>query len=619
MRDERKISRRTVLTAIGMTGAAAAMYASSIHVEGAKVLDSVYGQDSKKKKQLVTDSVFATTIAELRAETNPLEGVVYVVIDAGQEGSFLYDATDATSVDNTGTVVVSVSGARFKRIREPGYVDIRWFGAKGDGVTDDTEAINKAIGNGQVTVNIPAGSYLINADTKMTGQQYAGINVKDDTTIVIHRHATLKARPTEKGLFQIINIYGRKHVTVKGGGNIIGERDEHLGTTGEWGMGISVRGSDRVTIQDLYIANCWGDGALISALGDQSSSNVIVQNVHFYNNRRQGVSVAGANDVVLSHCIFEKTNGVNPQSGVDIEPDASHEASRIRIASCLFKDNAKQALILNGMHGPIRDIEIDNNRFLGLQRAIQSQRASEVKIRGNMINVNRTGVFVRLCTNVLVEGNMVKNIDFSGTDNSGIEIQSSSAVNVANNQLFNVRGHALKLTDARHCTCANNKMEECGQVSNKGDILLDSASSYNHIHGNSVRNRLKHAGAAKAATTSTIQLADEASAQDNEYKDMLVFITKGTGIGQKRTVTSYSGVNKTAQCSPNWSTIPDSTSEYEIRYGSIDAIHVASNIETYNRIENNQILFATVIQSSTGIHDLGLHTSISENHYFDLI
>ncbi|MFB9756372.1 right-handed parallel beta-helix repeat-containing protein [Paenibacillus hodogayensis] len=595
------------------------MYASSIHVEGAKVLDSVYGQDSKKKKQLVTDSVFATTVAELRAETSPLEGVVYVVIDAGQEGSFLYDATDTTSVDNTGTVVVSVSGARFKRIREPGFVDVRWFGAKGDGVTDDTEAFNKAIGNGGVTVNVPAGTYLINADTKLPGQQYAGINVRDDTTMIINKHATLKARPTDKSLFQIINIYGRKNVTVKGGGNVIGERDQHLGTTGEGGMGIAVKGSDRVCIQDLYIANCWGDGALISTLGAQSSSNVLVQNVHFYNNRRQGVTVGGADDVVLLHCIFEKTNGTNPQSGVDIEPNAGDEAFRIRVASCLFKDNAKQALILNAMNGPVRDVQIDDNRFLGLQRAIQSQRASEVKIRGNMINVSRTGVFVRLCTDVLVEGNMVKNIDFSGTDNSGIEVQASSAVHVANNQLFNVRGPALKVTDARHCTLANNKIEECGQESNKGDILLDSASSYNHIHGNSVRNRLKHAGAAKAATAGTLQLADEASAEDNAYKDMLVFITKGMGIGQKRTITSFSGVNKIAQCSPNWSTVPDSTSEYEIRYGSIDAIHIASNTEMFNRVENNQILFATITQNSTGLLDLGLHTSISENHSFDLI
>ncbi|RKN65132.1 right-handed parallel beta-helix repeat-containing protein [Paenibacillus ginsengarvi] len=619
MPDERKISRRTLLAALGMTGAAAAVYASSIQVEGAGVLNSVYGQDSKKKKQPFTDSVFATTIAELRAETNPLEGVVYIVIDAGQEGSFLYDATDTISADNTGTVVVSVSGARFKRFREPGFVDVRWFGAKGDGVTDDTDAFHKAIGGGGVTVNVPAGTYLINADTKLPGQQYAGINVKDDTTMIINKHATLKARPTDKSNFQIINIYGRKNVTVKGGGNVIGERDEHLGTTGEGGMGIAVKGSDRVCIQDLYIANCWGDGALISTLGVQSSSNVLVQNVHFYNNRRQGLTVGGAHDVVLLNCIFEKTNGTNPQSGIDIEPNAGDEAARIRIASSLFKDNAKQALILNAMNGPIHDVQIEDNRFLGLQRAIQSQFASEVKIRGNMINVSRTGVFVRLCTDVLVEGNMVKNIDFSGADNSGIDVQASSAVHVANNQLFNVRGPALKVTDARHCTLANNKIEECGQGSNKGDILLDSASSYNHIHGNSVRNRLKHAGTAKAATAGTIQLADEASAEDQAYKDMLVFITKGTGIGQKRAITSYSGVNKMAQCSPNWSTVPDSTSEYEIRYGSIDAIHIASNTALFNRVENNQILFATMTQSSTGILDLGLHTSISENHTFDLI
>ena len=46
----------------------------------------------------------------------------------------------------------------------PGVYDVRGFGAKGDGKTIDTPAINKAIeaaaAAGGGTVNFPAGTYL---------------------------------------------------------------------------------------------------------------------------------------------------------------------------------------------------------------------------------------------------------------------------------------------------------------------------------------------------------------------------------------------------------------------------------------------------------------------------
>lgn len=101
-----------------------------------------------------------------------------MVSELGQEGLFRLDETDNTSSDNSGTVLVTKSGKRYKRIIE-NEVNIRWFGAKGDGIADDKMAIQRAInytktlsakagGNYRITVVFPAGFYYLSSPIDVT-------------------------------------------------------------------------------------------------------------------------------------------------------------------------------------------------------------------------------------------------------------------------------------------------------------------------------------------------------------------------------------------------------------------------------------------------------------------
>lgn len=62
----------------------------------------------------------------------------WVAGDGG--GLFRYDASDTTTSDNGGTVIVDAAGNRWKR-QWSGEVHSRWF-ARGDGTTNDTAALN---------------------------------------------------------------------------------------------------------------------------------------------------------------------------------------------------------------------------------------------------------------------------------------------------------------------------------------------------------------------------------------------------------------------------------------------------------------------------------------------
>lgn len=108
------------------------------------------------------------TIADLKALTPPSSGSPLVYVRSystdgdGGDGHFRWDAT-STATDNGGTIIAPNAGGtgRWKR-QFSGVVNVRWFGAVGDGVTDDTAAIQAAINLGAGQVFIPPSSNSTN-------------------------------------------------------------------------------------------------------------------------------------------------------------------------------------------------------------------------------------------------------------------------------------------------------------------------------------------------------------------------------------------------------------------------------------------------------------------------
>lgn len=87
-----------------------------------------------------TKKSITTTLAGLRALTNPQADVVYQIKDYGG-GQWYYDDIDATTADNTGTIAVSTNGKRFKRIYDKARgINAEWFGCVGDSITDNWAA-----------------------------------------------------------------------------------------------------------------------------------------------------------------------------------------------------------------------------------------------------------------------------------------------------------------------------------------------------------------------------------------------------------------------------------------------------------------------------------------------
>jgi hypothetical protein len=125
-------------------------------------------------------SVGIGTIAQLRAfppPALPMEALVsgYTLPSDGGGGRFRFDPGSCAS-DNQGTVIAPVPTpgcGRWIRI-DMESPSVKWFGARGDGRTADTDAIQAAVDAHPpgATLRFPAGSYRIETDK--------GIHLKDD-------------------------------------------------------------------------------------------------------------------------------------------------------------------------------------------------------------------------------------------------------------------------------------------------------------------------------------------------------------------------------------------------------------------------------------------------------
>lgn len=112
--------------------------------------------------QVVASITALRALLKTSASKNAFVTGYYAAGDGGG-GAYYYDATDFTTVDNGGTVIVATDEGRWK-LAKTASLTVKHFGAKGDGVTDDTTALTNArnhiagVGNAPRLV-FPSGTY----------------------------------------------------------------------------------------------------------------------------------------------------------------------------------------------------------------------------------------------------------------------------------------------------------------------------------------------------------------------------------------------------------------------------------------------------------------------------
>jgi parallel beta-helix repeat protein len=257
---------------------------------------------------------------------------------------------------------------------------VRSTGAKGDGTTDDTTAIQLAIEKVSLTggtVAVPAGTYMVDA--------VRGVELASRVTLRLDPRATLKAIPNDRANHSILRMSNVTKANVIGGA-LIGERHQHGGTTGEWGMGITISGSEQIVIEELTISNMWGDGIYIN----KQSRNVKICAVTSDSNRRQGLSVISVDGLEVAHSTFSNTSGTDPAAGIDLEPNLHDTIDNVRIHDSRFFNNDGAGILITAAHSPIRGVILERNMISSNRGpGISVFRTSGHRIIENVITGNR--------------------------------------------------------------------------------------------------------------------------------------------------------------------------------------------------------------------------------------
>lgn len=225
-----------------------------------------------------------------------------------------------------------------KRARGTRVLNVRNYGALGNGSSDDTTAFQNAVNalpSDGGTVYVPAGSYVIDPTRNVRLRGRMHLQLAEGAKLIAKSNAAERA--------YVLMVYKVSDVEISGG-QIVGDRDRHQGTAGEWGHGIMIRGSSRVTVRDIHISKCWGDGisiggAMVTNQPSIPCNDVAIANVVCTANRRQGLTIGRSSNVRVYDSEFSNTSGAAPACGVNVEPDDGGGTYSVHIQNCLVRGN----------------------------------------------------------------------------------------------------------------------------------------------------------------------------------------------------------------------------------------------------------------------------------------
>jgi predicted 3-demethylubiquinone-9 3-methyltransferase (glyoxalase superfamily) len=293
-------------------------------------------------------------------------------------------------------------------------LNLKSFGAKGDGKTNDQDAfikLTKAVNDrgGNCNVIIPKGKYIVGkqdagkkdnfyfaySDDLLSFKNCKNVAVYGNKAIIKYKDSlyfgsfdpsSKKAFESKEVVFSNYKYAGATGFAIKlENCNTITIEDLEFdgnntkykigGRFGDVGIqmisdGINIANSKNIIIKGLNAHHFGRDGAMVINDKDKKATdadNILFTNCVFKYNGRQGLSIVGGIDVRLEYCELSYTGyggtRSNPGAGIDIEEERG-VLRNVRLKHCIIKNNWGPSFVADS--GESEDVEVTDSEIIGI-------------------------------------------------------------------------------------------------------------------------------------------------------------------------------------------------------------------------------------------------------------
>jgi polygalacturonase len=304
--------------------------------------------------------------------------------------------------------VCLLSGCVSVKVADKGPFNVRTFGAKGDGKTKDTAALQRALdacaAAGGGTVRVPEGVYLtgslvVRANTTLRLEQHANIvgspNIGDYPLVRVRWEGEFR-----DGHRALICADNAANITIEGSGVIFGPPLMESRLRDPRGpLLIELTGCTNTVLENFTTEyqQLWSIHALFCE--NFTARNLTIRTV---NANGDGVDVDSCSDVIIDHCdINTGDDAISLKSGRGLSAAQLDRPTRnVTIEHCTLASSSFAALgVGTELSGGIRNVKLEDCIISGRQNAIylksRDGRGGFIEnLTGENLTINNSPTFI---------------------------------------------------------------------------------------------------------------------------------------------------------------------------------------------------------------------------------
>jgi hypothetical protein len=220
--------------------------------------------------------------------------------------------------------------------------NVKTYGAVGNGVANDTAAIQQAI-NENANIYIPTGNYLVDTLVLKTNTNILGDGM--GKSILTRRYVDSSINPFDCLMLATSNSEQTKVSNIKINSlTFYGQSDVY--NFSEFVHLLYLVGTDNVTVTNCEFKAFRGDGICLGGVSLYNStyfnprhnSNVTISNCVFNGvnkENRNGISIIDCTGLLVENCEFKNSTRSNMPGAIDFEPDLYFQV----IQNCTIRNN----------------------------------------------------------------------------------------------------------------------------------------------------------------------------------------------------------------------------------------------------------------------------------------